>query len=1143
MALANRAFGFTEEAAVAFHDVREEDWFAPVVGRAVAAGYIQGNEDGSVKPLQEVRRQETALMLHRILELEPGPWSSADFTDADAIADWSRGAVGALVERGILSGYPDGSFRPDGGVTRAEAVTLLDRAVREAHAEPIVLGRAGQTFGPETGLRRIGGDVIVAAPDIVLRNLVIEGDLVIADEVGEGEAELRQVEVRGVMMVHGGGSESIHLYDSNAVRLVIDKPNGAVRIVAAGNTVITETAVYSSAKLEAAEDVEGEAFLSVTWSSGETELWIVRALIGQLHVTEDVVGSVLYLADGGRVIELVNLGSIQIVEVGVPDGSAGSGKGTDPGEGEPEPGSGDGPGMPEPTVTALTYAPESLVLVGIGDSSAIVLHALWSDGRLTNAAPEAEWRSDDPDVASVDGGTVVAQGKGETVVRAEFGGFAAAIPVAVVESAARLEMTVSDSAPAAGEAVSVTIAVYRSDGKPDIGFAGPRTVAISGYSFAPDGTAGFFAGEKLEGTSTDVDIPFDKGVGSAQLILHHAVPQAVEADLAGAEHVSDTAAVEPGHGLLAQLSFLHSPEASVEELELFTAVLQLSDPYGNLYLAPATVTADVYAPGTGGARLAGGAASAVSADGLATFENLALRGAGGGVRLQFAAGAVSLISPPMTVISLYAGGEGTVESPYELASAEQLLRVRDHLDAHFVLAGPIELPSLEAGEEGCGGLAEADGCLSYVANGGWTPIGTEDEPFTGSFDGGGYPISNLTIARHEDYQGLFGHVFGGRIENLKLTDASVDTSTDDSAGKSYVGLLAGKLDGGSQVVNVEVSGRAAGSLNVGGLLGFLGGTVTGATADVEVSGGNHTGGLIGENYGTVTGSRAVGKVTGSSHTGGLIGYNREEGIVTHSSSAASVDVPGTNQNNGGLIGSNDGTIAYSYATGPVSSGSHSGGLVGENSGEVIYAYATGDVNTSFYAGGLVSYNGTTGSVSYAYATGEVPDRDGFGGLMSLNHGTIHHAYYFRLPDNGYGARLTADDIKRRSEFIHWTFAGDSGLEEEPVWIINDNVQTPQLLWEYEAPGTDAGLTLTEAVPSVPALSLHVGETVMVGLTGSWSDGTTGDDVTSAAMWHSARSSTATVTGGLVTAVNAGSTVVKAVLGGIVVEIPVEVVTD
>ncbi|GIQ71343.1 S-layer homology domain-containing protein [Xylanibacillus composti] len=250
---ANLAFGFTGGAAIPFHDVNEADWYATAVAEALQAGYVSGYIDGSFRPMQEVSRQEAAQMVTQMMELHPDPAAAASFVDAAAITDWSRGAVGAVTAHRIMNGYPDGRFRPERSLTRAEAIVLLEqaRAARgttanesDTMAERVIIDEEGGTFGPNDGsLRRIVGDVLVAAPDATLRNLIIEGDLVIAQEVGEGDVDLQNVEVQGTMTVHGGGSDSIRLHDSAIIRLVIDKAGGAVRIVVSGNTSVEETIV------------------------------------------------------------------------------------------------------------------------------------------------------------------------------------------------------------------------------------------------------------------------------------------------------------------------------------------------------------------------------------------------------------------------------------------------------------------------------------------------------------------------------------------------------------------------------------------------------------------------------------------------------------------------------------------------------------------------------------------------------------------------------------------------------------------------------------------------------------------------------------------------------------------------------------
>jgi hypothetical protein len=115
------------------------------------------------------------------------------------------------------------------------------------------------------------------------------------------------------------------------------------------------------------------------------------------------------------------------------------------------------------------------------------------------------------------------------------------------------------------------------------------------------------------------------------------------------------------------------------------------------------------------------------------------------------------------------------------------------------------------------------------------------------------------------------------------------------------------------------------------------------------------------------------------------------GTIERSWSSASI---GTQGSSGGLVGTNNGLILQSYATGSVSGGSHGvqGGLVGTNSstGVINQSYTTGSIETSTSAGGLVGNNAGLIEESYSAATrsaGGLP-LAAYGGIAAENTGTI-----------------------------------------------------------------------------------------------------------------------------------------------------------
>jgi filamentous hemagglutinin family protein len=214
---------------------------------------------------------------------------------------------------------------------------------------------------------------------------------------------------------------------------------------------------------------------------------------------------------------------------------------------------------------------------------------------------------------------------------------------------------------------------------------------------------------------------------------------------------------------------------------------------------------------------------------------------------------------------------------------------------------------------------------------GFTPIG--EGGFTGTFDGLGNTISNLTINDSTDLVvGLFGTVGpGGIVRNIGLINAAV---TGDS---SVVGGLVGLNEG--TVTNAFATGMVTGDADiVGGLVGTNAGTIEDsyAAATVTGSGGADTvGGLVGQNAGQISDAYATGVVTGSAEVGGLAGENDTGATIIDAYATGAVN--GAASDAGGLLGRNNGgTIIDAYATGSLSGSTGVvGGLVGFTLGGTI----------------------------------------------------------------------------------------------------------------------------------------------------------------------------------------------------------------
>jgi len=130
-AFVNRSFGFEEREAHGFPDIPGDAWYAPHVEKAAAAGYLSGYEDGTFRPQRAIARQEVAKVLHSLLDLpDPEEDPLEDLADAEEVAGWSRAPVRAALHAGLMHSYPDGNFRPAAAMTRAECVAALDAAYK-----------------------------------------------------------------------------------------------------------------------------------------------------------------------------------------------------------------------------------------------------------------------------------------------------------------------------------------------------------------------------------------------------------------------------------------------------------------------------------------------------------------------------------------------------------------------------------------------------------------------------------------------------------------------------------------------------------------------------------------------------------------------------------------------------------------------------------------------------------------------------------------------------------------------------------------------------------------------------------------------------------------------------------------------------
>ena len=117
-------YEFSGDYEPGFPDVQQDVWYADCVGFLEQKGIVEGDPDGYFRPEDPISRAEFAAMAVRMQELTE---SEVDrFSDVSE-THWAYGYIGRAAERGWINGYGDGTFRPEDDITRAEATSLIHR--------------------------------------------------------------------------------------------------------------------------------------------------------------------------------------------------------------------------------------------------------------------------------------------------------------------------------------------------------------------------------------------------------------------------------------------------------------------------------------------------------------------------------------------------------------------------------------------------------------------------------------------------------------------------------------------------------------------------------------------------------------------------------------------------------------------------------------------------------------------------------------------------------------------------------------------------------------------------------------------------------------------------------------------------------
>jgi len=208
-----RVFNFGKRSDITFKDVSGKAFYREALSGAFAAGIVSGTGNGLFMPDRPISREEAAKMVALAFDVELGSAPVNKLDDLGMISGWASSYVNVMLTNSYLAGRSKNRFEPKAKMTRAEMIKLLDNVVEQL---------AGSDGLNDTTVK---GNVVVNNAPVNLKNVVIEGDLILAPGVVAGSVNLDNVTVNGRVIIQGSPDSGIAISNSRL---------GVVKLTAAG---------------------------------------------------------------------------------------------------------------------------------------------------------------------------------------------------------------------------------------------------------------------------------------------------------------------------------------------------------------------------------------------------------------------------------------------------------------------------------------------------------------------------------------------------------------------------------------------------------------------------------------------------------------------------------------------------------------------------------------------------------------------------------------------------------------------------------------------------------------------------------------------------------------------------------------------
>ena len=286
-AVLSRLLNLPDAPDAGFTDVKDGDWYAEYINKCAAAGIMLGS-DGKANPNAPITRQQAIVMLGRALGIQPveNP-DLSHFQDGTAISDYAKGYVAAMNEAGIVGGITSDTLGGGSDITRAQTVTILNRAIGTYANE------AGATVAASSS-----GITLVAADNVTVT----------------GTAD-------SVLVSQGVSDGAVTLSSSSAGSVTVTAENATVYVSSeskADDVTLTTSAVGSTVVVEKGAQVgtvTTEAPKSTVSVSGTVETVTTTATAEKASVEVSKTATVGEIAASGEKTAIAVSGKVENVTV------------------------------------------------------------------------------------------------------------------------------------------------------------------------------------------------------------------------------------------------------------------------------------------------------------------------------------------------------------------------------------------------------------------------------------------------------------------------------------------------------------------------------------------------------------------------------------------------------------------------------------------------------------------------------------------------------------------------------------------------------------------------------------------------------------------------------------------------------------